>query len=80
MVKGGYSFSSRRTKNSQLKRQKSVELHMSLTLSLLQGLLTGLFSWDGGLLGTILLCGADFTTGHWAKINKDSILMSVQRN
>ena len=32
MVKGGYSLSSRRTKNSQLKRQKSVEIHLSLTL------------------------------------------------
>ena len=32
MAKGGYSFSSRRTKNSQLIRQKSVEIHMSLTL------------------------------------------------
>ena len=32
MFKGGYSLSSRRTKNSQLKRQKSVEIHLSLTL------------------------------------------------
>ena len=32
MVKGGYSLSSRRTKNSQLKRQKSVAIHLSLTL------------------------------------------------
>ena len=32
MVKGGYSLSSRRTKNSQLKRQMSVEIHLNLTL------------------------------------------------
>ena len=32
MAKGGYSLSSRRTKNSQLKRQKSVAIHLSLTL------------------------------------------------
>ena len=32
MVTGGYSLSSRRTKNSKLKRQKSVEIHLSLTL------------------------------------------------
>ena len=32
MVKGGYSLSLRRMKNSQLKRQKSVAIHLSLTL------------------------------------------------
>ena len=32
MVTGGYSLSSRRTKNSQLKRQKSVETYLSLKL------------------------------------------------
>ena len=32
MVKGGYSLSSKRPKNSQLKRQKSVEIQLSLTL------------------------------------------------
>ena len=34
MAKGGYSLSSRRTKNSQLTTQKtkSVEIHLSLTL------------------------------------------------
>ena len=30
--RGGYSLISWRTKNSQLKRQKSVEIHLSLTL------------------------------------------------
>ena len=65
----------------KLKPKHREHLDMISVTHLLQGLLTGQFSSDtGGLLGNILLCGAEFTTGPWAKINKDSILMFVQRN
>ena len=64
----------------KLKPKHQEHLDIISVTHLLQGLLTGLFSRDWGLLGNILLCGAEFTTGPWAKINKDSILMFVQRN